>query len=115
MKGLLVNYEYCTGCHACEVACKKEKKLDKGQFGIKIAEIGPYKYEGNTGAKAWEWTFFPMLTKACDMCADRTAKGKMPSCVQTCQAWAIFHGEVEDLAKKIDGHGRYALLTQSDL
>ena len=22
-EGILINYEYCTGCHSCEVACKK--------------------------------------------------------------------------------------------
>ena len=21
-KAILINYEYCTGCHSCEVACK---------------------------------------------------------------------------------------------
>ena len=30
----------------------------------------------------------PVLTKACDMCEDRVAKGKMPMCVQHCQAFA---------------------------
>ena len=26
--GLLIDYEFCTGCHACEVACKVEKGLE---------------------------------------------------------------------------------------
>jgi Fe-S-cluster-containing dehydrogenase component len=111
-KGLLVNYEYCTNCHSCEVACKKKLELPKGEFGIKVEEVGPYAYEGKTGADRWEWTFIPMLTKACDMCEDRVAKGKMPSCVQHCQAWIITYGEVEDLAKKMDNESRWALLTK---
>lgn len=114
MKGILVNYEYCTGCHSCEVACKKEKKLAEGQFGIKMGELGPYAYDGDISNRdKWEWIFYPTITKACDMCADRVAKGKLAACVQTCQAWCIAYGEVEDLVKKIDGDGRYALLTQS--
>ncbi|HCF70666.1 MAG TPA: oxidoreductase, partial [Syntrophomonas sp.] len=36
--GLLIDYEYCTGCHSCEVACKKELELPKGKFGIKLAK-----------------------------------------------------------------------------
>ncbi|HBT95151.1 MAG TPA: oxidoreductase, partial [Coriobacteriia bacterium] len=27
MKGILINYEYCTGCHSCEVACRNELGL----------------------------------------------------------------------------------------
>ena len=32
------------------------------------------------------------------MCADRVAAGKLPMCVQHCQAWCLYHGEVEELA-----------------
>ncbi|NTU90058.1 MAG: oxidoreductase, partial [Actinobacteria bacterium] len=42
--GLLVNFEFCTGCHSCEVACKKYLNLPKGEFGIKVTEVGPYQY-----------------------------------------------------------------------
>lgn len=111
MKGILVNYEYCTGCHSCEVACKNHLNLPNGEFGIKINEIGPWEYKGGKASKRWEWTFVPTLTKACDMCADRVALGKMPQCVQHCQAWCMKYGTIEDLAKKIDTPTRYALLT----
>ena len=75
MKGILVSYDYCTGCHSCEVACKKELGLAKGEFGIKVA------------------------------------KGKLPMCVQSCQAWCMAYGELEDLKGKIDGNSRYMFLT----
>ena len=117
MKGILINYEFCTGCHSCEVACKKEHDLPKGEFGIKLCEIGPFEYEDAhpaTGKERWEWAFLPALTKACDMCADRVAKGKMPACVQHCQAWCMEYGELEDLVTKIDGTTRYALLTTKE-
>ena len=29
-KGILINYDYCTGCHSCEVACKKASACPKG-------------------------------------------------------------------------------------
>lgn len=32
--GLLVQYEFCTGCHTCEIACKKHHDLPEGQWGI---------------------------------------------------------------------------------
>ena len=113
-KGILINYEYCTGCHSCEVACKKHLGLAKGEFGIKLSETGPYKYETGDLAGKWEWAWNPVITKACDMCEDRVAAGKMPMCVQHCQAWCMYHGDVEDLVKKMDGKTRWALYTQGE-
>ena len=110
MNGMLVNYDFCTGCHSCEVACKKELGLQKGEYGIKISEIGPYRSSAENGGGEWEWTFYPMLTKSCDLCEGRVAKGKLPMCIQHCQAWCMAYGELDDLTKKIDGKGRYALL-----
>ncbi len=44
----------------------------------------------------------------------RTALGKMPSCVQACQAWCMYYGEAEDLVKKMDGKTRWALYTTAE-
>ena len=112
MKGILINYEYCTGCHSCEVACRNELELAKGEFGIKLTEVGPYKYETKISSDTpYEWVYNPTITKACDLCESRTEAGKMPSCVQACQAWCMYYGEVEDLAKRMDGKTRWALYT----
>ena len=112
VKGILVNYEYCTGCHSCEVACRNARGLAAGEFGIKLAEVGPYRYETPIDADTpYEWVYNPTLTKACDLCAERTAAGKMPACVQACQAWCLYHGEVEELVRKMDGKTRWALYT----
>ena len=97
-KGILINYDYCTGCHSCE-------------FDIKLTETGPYEREGAVAPDRWEWTWLPVITKSCDMCASRTAKGKMPMCVQHCQAWCMYYGDVEELAKKMDGESRWSLFT----
>lgn len=112
MKGILVNYEYCTGCHSCEVACRNELGLGKDEFGIKVTEVGPFKYETDIQADTpYEWVYNPTITKACNMCSERTSQGKMPACVQACQAWCLYHDEVDELVKKIDGASRWALYT----
>lgn len=103
--GILINYEYCTGCHSCEVACKKELNLPEGQFGIKLTEVGPYQIDEDT----WEWVYSPVITKQCNLCADRTAMGKLPSCVHHCQAWCMHYGTVEELVQKMDGKSRMSL------
>jgi Fe-S-cluster-containing dehydrogenase component len=114
MKGILVNNEYCTNCHSCEVACKKYLKLPKGEFGIKVSEVGPYEItQGNgTGKERWEWLFVPAVTKQCNLCEDRVEKGKLPMCIQHCQAWCMYYGEVEDLVKKVMPGTRWTLLTK---
>lgn len=112
MKGILINYEYCTGCHSCEVACRNELGLTHGEFGIKLTEVGPYEYVTDKDFDTpYEWVYNPTLTKACDMCEARVATGKMPACVQHCQAWCMYYGEVEDLVKKMDGVTRWSLYT----
>lgn len=114
-KGILVNYDYCTGCHSCEVACKKILDLPKGEFGIKVTEVGPFEYTTLPELKEkWEWTYMPVITQACDMCVARTEIGKMPMCVQHCQAWCMYYGEAEELVKRMDGKTRWALLTVAE-
>lgn len=113
-KGILVNYDFCIGCHSCEMACKKYLELPKGEWGVKLSETGPYEYSdkpGN-GKERWEWTWLPVFTKACNMCEDRVEKGKMPMCVQHCQGWCLEYGDVEKLAAKMGGDSRCALFTR---
>ena len=37
-KGLLIAYDYCTGCHTCEVACKQEHGYPAGRWGIMVKD-----------------------------------------------------------------------------
>lgn len=96
--GILIDYEFCTNCHTCEVACKKALDLPIGQYGIKVLEDGPR--QRYTDGR-WEWTYVPLPTDLCDLCADRTAEGRLPSCVHHCQAGIMYYGKLEELAKKL--------------
>ena len=100
---LLIDNEYCTGCHSCEVACKNEKGLPLGQWGIKVMEVGPWKF--NDG-KEWEYRFVPVPTKQCDLCADRVEAGGIPSCQLHCLASVIEFGPVEEMAKRMAEKGK---------
>ena len=108
-QGLLIDYEFCTGCHTCEMACKVEKGLKKGEWGIKLAEIGPFKHENNK----WEWDYVPMPTQLCDLCAERLEARKVPACVHHCQGLCMYHGPVEELAKKVTKPRMVLWATQS--
>ena len=93
-KGLLIDYEYCSGCQSCEIACKEEHKFPVGQWGIRVLEDGPWQIEGHN----WNWNKIPVPTKLCDLCAERVEKGKEPTCVHHCLADVIRFGEIEELA-----------------
>ena len=94
--GLLIDYEFCCGCHACEVACRVEKGLQEGQWGIQVVQIGPWKTEG----KKWQYDYVPIPTDFCDLCADRVAEGRLPTCAHHCLSLAIECGPLEKLMEK---------------
>ena len=93
--GLFINYDMCFGCRSCEMACSQEKKLEAGDFGIKIEQYGPHK---NCQGK-WELRYLPVPTLLCDLCAARVETGKLPACVHHCQAECMEYGSIEDLSK----------------
>lgn len=105
--GILIDFTYCTGCHSCEVACKKVHDLGKGVYGIRILKDGPHK----VGEKEYEWFNVPVPGKLCDLCAERTEAGKLPLCVQSCQSKCMAYGTAEELAKKAAETTRSILYT----
>lgn len=95
--GLLIDYEFCTGCHSCEVACKKEHNLEHGDFGIKVFQYGPEEIAEDK----WDYFFIPVPTALCDLCTERVDAGKLPTCVHHCQPKIMEFGPAEELAQKM--------------
>ena len=106
-RGILVQYDFCTGCHACEVACKKEQDLGKGDFGIKVMEYGPAKKPDGR----WDYFFLPVPTDLCDLCQERVDAGKLPACVHHCQSRTMSWGTLKELAQEMDGRTNCVLFT----
>jgi Fe-S-cluster-containing dehydrogenase component len=103
--GLLIDYEYCTNCHTCEVGCKVEREIPDGKWGIKVFEVGPWQIDDDH----WQLVFVPVPTDLCDLCASRTAKGKKPTCVHNCYSQCMVYGPVEELAKELEKKPRQVL------
>ena len=100
--GLLIDYEYCTGCESCVVACKEEHKLPVGKWGIRVLDDGPWqKDDSGEGGNCFNWNKIPVPTDLCDLCAERTAEGRLPSCVHHCQSGIMYYGTLEELAAKL--------------
>ena len=94
--GLVIDYKYCTGCHTCEVACKNEHDIPEGQWGIKLAEMGPVRLEGK-----WMWDYVPIPSDLCDLCADRRAAGLKAACQHHCLAQCIEVVPVESIGQRM--------------
>lgn len=106
--GMLIDYEYCTGCNACEVACKQEYHRPSGRpGGIRVVEW----IQELPGGKL-DITFFPMLTRLCIFCAPLTERGLPPACAKHCMAQCLKFGPVEELAAEAPEKRKAVLWTQ---
>ncbi len=94
--GLLIDYDYCTGCYSCEVACQQEHGFRAGKLGIKVTE---YILDGSTDKPAIYYLPFP--TNHCNLCAQRTKNGEDPSCVKHCQAECMTYGPLEEMVQQM--------------
>jgi len=95
--GLLVDYEYCTGCYACQVACDQEYRRPKDMLGMQVIETVQMLPNGKPYL-----SFIPFPTELCSLCASHTREGLEPACVKHCMARCIKHGPIEDLAKQMN-------------
>jgi len=73
-KSLFVDFEYCIGCRACEVACKQENNIPVGIKWINVIKVGPRM----VGDKL-RMDFIPMRCRHC---------AKAP-CIDACPEKAI--------------------------
>jgi len=102
--GLLIDYEYCTGCHSCEIACKQEHNYNVGKDGIKVFEYIQELYGGKLYI-----TNIPFPTELCNLCAPRVKEGREPACVKHCMADVMKFGSVNDLATEMQKKPRQVL------
>ena len=116
--GLLVDAQWCSGCHSCEIACQMEHGLPVGETGVKVVKIGPWAI-GPEEDENWQFSYLPIPTKQCDTCAMRRGAGKVPTCVQHCQSQCLEFGTLVvrgALCRFGEGagepglHGRYLFL-----
>ncbi len=103
-RGLLIDYEYCTGCYACQVACAQEYKWPAGMSGMKVIEVVQ-----NLPKDRAYLAYLPFPTELCTLCQSRTKKGLEPACVKHCMAACIKFGQVEELAREMGQKPRMVL------
>lgn len=103
--GLLIDYDWCTGCHSCEMACSVDHDYPTGQSGLKLNKIGPWQLSEGT----IQFDYVPVPTKLCDLCVERRSAGKLPTCVHHCQAQCMTFGTMDELHEAMKGKEKQAL------
>ena len=101
--GLLIEYNYCTGCLTCEVACQQEHGFPVGKCGIRVTEYV---------MKTWKplsIDYVPFPTDLCDLCNARTRAGEKPACVKHCQADCMRYGPIHELVKEMQERPKMVL------
>ena len=59
------------------------------------------RHVGRRGKENFNWNKIPVPTDLCDLCADRLAQGKDPTCVHHCLADCMSFGTVEEMAAEL--------------
>jgi len=94
--GLYIDYDWCSGCHACELACKQENDLKLDQWGIRVIER-TYQSEDKRVIE-----YIPIPTEYCNLCVNRIAQGMKPACVHHCMTKCMDFGPIEELSKLVE-------------
>ena len=94
--GLLIEYDYCTGCHSCEVACQQEHGYPAERYGITVTEHILKTLDGMS------IYYLPFPTDLCNLCSHRTKDDRRPACVKHCQASCMYVGPVSQLAQEME-------------
>ena len=100
MYGILADVNWCTGCEACILACQQEHNYGVEESGIRISTDGPVILDAEE--KIYQYDFVPSFNASCDLCGERVGKGKVPTCVQHCQAQCLEWGPVDELRAKVE-------------
>ncbi|WP_102373255.1 oxidoreductase [Raoultibacter massiliensis] len=95
---MVIDYEYCTNCHSCEVSCIKEKSLKENEWGIRVNEVGPARFSDGK----WEWDYVPVPSRLCDLCSERLEQGSKPLCELHCLAAVISVIPISEVSSKLD-------------
>ena len=92
--GFLVNIDRCTGCMACETACKVVNNLPPGTSWLNVIRNRPEEVDGKL-----VMDFYP-APRSLEKCSECLVKeGDVPLCAKVCMGQAIV---VDKLDKLVD-------------
>lgn len=103
---VLVDYERCIGCRYCLAACPYGVRQFNWQDPQKTKEAAgyaqgyeygyPFEYRDSNGRLAYIPNRPAGVVEKCTFCAQLTAEGELPACVQACPSKARIFGDLDD-------------------
>ena len=107
--GLLIDYQYCTGCHSCEVACKEEHGFGVGKWGIRVFDDGPWqKDDADDQGHSFNFNHIPVPT-------ERLGRNREPVCVHNCLGACMKFGTLEELNAELAKKPKQVLWAPTDI
>lgn len=91
--GVLVDLDRCTGCLACEAACKVVHDLPPGVSYLKVIRNKPEEVDGKL---VMDHIPMPVALEKCKGCVERE---QIPLCAKVCMTKAMVVGELEKVEK----------------
>lgn len=110
-KGILIDYEWCSGCHTCEMACAVETthaSFPEGHCGVKVHEEGIYQIAARPVDRHQHAHLHRPVRPVRG--AYGAGEPQEPTCVKHCQAHVLQFGDVEDLAKDLAAKPKQVLV-----
>ena len=104
---MLVDYEFCTGCSACEAVCMNLENHGPDRSGIRVVKMGPWIGPNNR----WQYDFLPFPTDWCDLCRGKLDEKMRPPCVHHCNYGALKYGPLADMNELAELKRKIVLFT----
>ena len=110
--GLMIDYEYCNGLPQLRSGLQEGTRPRRRPVGASSCCLTdrPKKPDGE-----YELKYIPLPTAQCDLCEDRVAMGKLPTCVHHCQSRTMSWGTLKELAQEMEGRTNCVLFTADAL
>lgn len=101
---ILTNLRLCFGCWTCAMGCQQGKKLADDEWILKVNTVGHSSGAIDEPVGTYpnlKMSWVPYAFPTCNLCKERTDRGKEPYCTYNCPSYARTYGDLDDPTSKI--------------
>ena len=94
--GMVLDYEMCSGCYACQTACRETNRYGYDEQWLQVIRRDPYFVDGKL-------RMYHLLAPSLDKCAACFEADPDPLCAKVCSSAALFVGPLDELLPVMEG------------